>query len=151
MFESYKLKKAKAKLELSEVKKQLNEIEAQKEKERWEQMPQWEKNIETEILRDKLGLSNGKEHSPKYSAIMAGIWTIVIEGAIFAFLYLVFVWSAPPPEPVYYPGKHSYAVTALNSLLNSNEFFIYGIIGLLLSSLYVYIELYYIYRRGYGH
>jgi hypothetical protein len=41
MFESYKLKKAKAKLELNEVKKQLNEIEAQKEKERWEQMPQY--------------------------------------------------------------------------------------------------------------
>ena len=39
MFESYKLKKAKAKLELESVNKQLRDIEIQKEKERWEQMP----------------------------------------------------------------------------------------------------------------
>ena len=50
MLESYKLKKAKAKLELESVNKQLAEIKAKKENERWEQMPQWERNIETEIV-----------------------------------------------------------------------------------------------------
>lgn len=62
MFESYKLKKAKAKLELEDVNKQLKEIEAQKEQKRWEQMPIWQKNIEREILLDKT------RGSKKYSA-----------------------------------------------------------------------------------
>ena len=150
MFESYKLKKAKAKLELIEVKKQLNEIEAQKEKERWDKMPLWEKNIESEILRDKLGLSNRKEHSPKYSAIMAGIWLVIISAGIMLICYIG-IWTSPPSPPRSPYITHSYATIAFSSMFNSLGFKVaFGVIDLLIA-IFAYIEIYYIYRRGYGH
>ena len=150
MFESYKLKKAKAKLELESINKQLNEIEAQKEKERWEQMPQWEKNIESEILRDKLGLSNRKEHTPEYSAIMAGIWLVIISAGVILIYYTI-IWTSPPSPPRSPYITHSYATVTFSSMFNSLGFKVaFGVIDLLIA-IFTYTEIYYIYRRGYGH
>ena len=153
MLESYKLKKAKAKLELESVNKQLAEIKAKKENERWEQMPQWERNIETEILKDKLGLSESKEHSVKYSAIMAGIWTIIIYGGL-VLLFNFLSWSMPsaPSTPAYEPTSATSALNfAISNLTNSFAFEISSIIIDIFIIAIIYIESYHIYRRGYGH
>ena len=150
MFESYKLKKAKAKLELEQVKKQLDEIEAQKEKERWDRMPLWERNIETEILLAKYGTPKNKEHSPKYSAIMAGIWLVIISAGIMLIYYTI-IWTSPPSPPRSPYITHSYATIAFSSMFNSLGFKVaFGVIDLLIA-IFAYIEIYYIYRRGYGH
>jgi Flp pilus assembly protein TadB len=77
MFENYKLKKAKAKLELESVNKQLAEIEAQKEKERWEQMPQWERNIEIEKLR-----GSKETRSNKHVIVISIIWAVFVVGFV---------------------------------------------------------------------
>ncbi len=73
MFENYKLKRAKAKLELESINKQLNEIEVKKEKERWEQMPQWEKNIKIEKLR-----GSKETRSNKHVVIISIIWSVFV-------------------------------------------------------------------------
>ncbi len=61
MFEIYQLKRAKAKLELETVNKQLREINIQKEKERLKNMPNWERNIEIEIMINKMRRAKGKK------------------------------------------------------------------------------------------
>ena len=83
MFESYKLKKAKAKLELSEVKKQLNEIEAPKEKERWDRMPLWERNIEIEKLKLAAGLIEPERNSVGYRLTISIIEVLFILGLVY--------------------------------------------------------------------
>lgn len=85
MFETYKLKKAKAKLELESVNKQLRDIEIQKEKERWEQMPLWERNIEIEILKEKAGLIEREKRSVAYKLTFSIIETLLV----FGFVYLL--------------------------------------------------------------
>ncbi|RZD15278.1 MAG: hypothetical protein EVJ47_03130 [Candidatus Acidulodesulfobacterium ferriphilum] len=150
MFESYKLKKAKAKLEINEVKKQLNEIEAQKEKERWDRMPLWERNIKTEMLLAKYSVPKNKEHTPKYSAIMAGIWLVIISGGVILIGDAI-IWTMPPSPPHSPYITHSYATIAFSSMFNSSGFKVaFGVIDLLIA-IFAYIEIYYIYRRGYGH
>lgn len=72
--------------------------------------------------------------------IIAVIMTVCIEAVVFSFLYLVFVCPILL-EPVYYSGV----------VLNVSGLQIYGVVGILLSAVYMYIELYYIFKRGYGH
>ena len=86
MFETYKLKKAKAKLELESINKQLNEIKAQKEKERWDRMPLWERNIEIEILKEKAGLIEREKKSVAYKLTVSITATLLI----FGFIYLIY-------------------------------------------------------------
>ena len=90
MFETYKLKKAKAKLELESVNKQLRDIEIQKEKERWDRMPLWERNIEIENLKEKAGLIEREKKSVAYKLTVAIIETLLILG----FAYLIFIGVA---------------------------------------------------------
>lgn len=120
MFEKHKLKKAKAKLELELIKKQLDDIESQKEQERWEKMPLWRKNIEI----DKLRSEPAKEHSVKYSAIMAGICTLLY-GVLGFIAYIVAI-----PVPI-------------NTSLN---YFFVRLIATMI--IFTYIALYYVFKRG---
>lgn len=112
-------------------------------------MPQWEKNIETEILLDKMGVSGeNKEHSSKYAAIMAGIWTLFIFGIIYAAIILLM----PPSAPVAIHQIHQPILNKVLMKVSNNRGVILsaGILNLIMI-VYVYIEIYYIYRRGYGH
>ncbi len=143
MFETHRLKKAKAKLELESINKQLDEIESQKEQERWNDMPQWEKNLKTEILIEEMGGSN-KENSTKYSAIMAGIWTVGIYVLLFFFSFLFVM-----------PSTSQTHLSLLNKVINI--LFINQGIGLMIMFITIsiilmtYLEIYAIYKRGYGY
>jgi hypothetical protein len=139
MFESYKLKKAKAKLELESVNKQLNEIEAQKEQERWEQLPQWQKNVETKILLEKAGIPReNKERSAKYAAIMSGIWTTFIWGILYSISLMVVSFLSLQTPPNVSSGPVIEIPTTLLWLP------VIGLIGM------TYIELFYVFKRGRG-
>ena len=89
MFETRKLKKAKSKLELIEVQEKLDKIESEKEKERWGKIPQWERNIETEILRDKLGQNQSERHDTVVLIILASFITIFFLGFAVSLAYFM--------------------------------------------------------------
>ena len=129
MFENRKLKKAKAKLELIEVQKKLDEIESEKESERWEQMPLWEKNIETEILRGQSGTDH-ERYSNIVSIILATLVMILfLGGGVFAIGFLGLASSLP-------------------STING---WILNLIPLILFGAFFWIEFFSIFSRGYGH
>ena len=127
MFESYKLKKAKAKLELESVNKQLNEIEAQKEKERWDRMPLWERNIEIEILKEKAGLIEREKRSVAYKLTVSITATLLI----FGFIYLIYTVLAgtsgvSPTETMHLPTWQSL-------IINVGGWFFTALFGVILA------------------
>ncbi len=107
--------------------KQLRDKEIQKEKERWEQMPLWERNIEIENLKERAGLIEREKRSVAYKLTFSIIETLLV----FGFVYLIY--TALTGTLGVLPTETTHLSTWRSLIINVGGWFFTALFGVILA------------------